>query len=664
MPSIGSRSRRRALCWAIERLEARALLATIVVTSDADTAAVGGGVTLRAAIESVNTGANVGDVVAAGTYGNDDTIDFSIPGGFAFIAVTGGGLPVITKRVFIDGLTQPGSSPTAPMIQLDGDNTSFGASGLTFSNTVGSVVRGFDITRFNASANVAGVTITGGSGNWVENDIIGINASGSVGGAGTLRNRVGVSIQSSDGNYVYNNVISGNIDGDGVMVDGTGNNVLANLIGTGSLGLQAAPNLVGVDMVSGSGNAIQSNLISGNDDTGVIVVSAGNLVTGNMIGTDTTGTRAVANAHDGVDLIVTAIGTLVESNLISGNGGHGIVVDGASNQIKGNRIGTDSAGVSALPNFANGILLRIKAINNLVSFNTIAFNGRIGVAVTGDASVGNVITGNSIFANAALGIDLGADGVTPNDPNDPDTGPNDLINFPVLTQVELAVGTVLTFAGTAPPGSTIELFIADPDPSGFGQGKTYLYVSVVEGSSSDLDPAIGGFRFSIPPPAIPPTSAPLAVGDLVTSTATITASGTSEFSANITVTAAPPPVIPPVIPPSAEPTIVVALRRFGFHAQPTELELVFSNILDPVSAQDLSHYKLSVLMGGRRVMLHIKSATYNNATLAVTLRPQQLLPLKFRYRLVVAGVLDAAGEPVVPFTQTFGAGILAGPSRV
>jgi parallel beta-helix repeat protein len=645
MPSPGSRSRRRASCWAIERLETRALLATIIVTSAADTDAVGGGATLRAAIESVNAGANVGDILANGAYGTDDTIDFNIPGGFQTINVNSTGLPTVRRRVFIDGLSQPGSSPDAPMIQLDGNATSVGDSGLNFNGVVAGVIRGLDIVRFNASQNVAGIMIIGGSGNWVENNFIGINAAGTPGSPGQLRNRNGVAIQLSDGNFVYNNLISGNTEGAGVLIDGTSNNVLGNRIGTDRLGVQSAPNLDGVDINTGTGNAVQSNLISGNDDTGVLVVSADNLVTGNMIGTNTNGTRALANTHDGIDLIVTATGTLVESNVISGNGGHGIVIDGANNQIKGNKIGTDIAGLSAVPNLADGILLRIKAVNNLVSYNTIAFNGQIGVAVTGAGSVGNVITGNSMFANGALGIDLGADGVTPNQPNNP-------LNFPVLTQVE--VGTELTLVGVSPVGATIELFIAAPDPSGFGQGKT-LVTTVVEGSASDLDPSPGGFRFVVQPLLVP-----LPVEAIVTATST-TSAGTSEFSANATVTAAP--VIPPVEPPPL--VTVVALRRFGFHEQPTHIVLVFSSSLDAASAQELGHYKLTSTLGGsRRVMLHIKSATYDPASLTVTLKPKQLLPLKFRYNLKVSGVLDGLGRLVMPFEQTFGRSALAGPSRV
>jgi hypothetical protein len=81
----------------------------------------------------------------------------------------------------------------------------------------------------------------------------------------------------------------------------------------------------------------------------------------------------------------------------------------------------------------------------------IAFNGGDGVQVATTAGVANTIRGNSIFSNGTtashLGIDLGPDGVTPNDAKDPDGGPNGLQNFPVITSA-LVTGSTKTVAGT------------------------------------------------------------------------------------------------------------------------------------------------------------------------------------------------------------------------
>ena len=65
------------------------------------------------------------------------------------------------------------------------------------------------------------------------------------------------------------------------------------------------------------------------------------------------------------------------------------------------------------------------------SRNTIAFNRTDGVYV--ESGTSNGIRGNSIFSNTGLGIDLGPDGVTPNDTGENDTGGKNPQNFPVLT---------------------------------------------------------------------------------------------------------------------------------------------------------------------------------------------------------------------------------------
>src|SRR5438270_107210 len=88
--------RRRGFLGRVECLEPRALLATIAVTGTSDAVAVDGVVTLREAILSANSNANInGDVVAAGTYGNDTitvpagTYTLSIPGNSENAAATG-----------------------------------------------------------------------------------------------------------------------------------------------------------------------------------------------------------------------------------------------------------------------------------------------------------------------------------------------------------------------------------------------------------------------------------------------------------------------------------------------------------------------------------------------------------------------------------------------
>ena len=517
------RSRRRAtaaraLRWAVERLESRVTPATIAVTGTGDTSAVDGVVTLREAITSVNDGVDVNaDVLASGAYGTGDTINFAIAGsGLQTINVTGSGLPDIVRRVTIDGFTQLGSGFGALLIQLNGIATIPGTSGLTLFGVSGCLIRGLNIVNFDGGPLDAGIHIAGGSNNRVQGNVIGIGAGGNV----ALGNRQGV------------------------------------LINTG-----ASDNIVGTDG-DGVADASEGNLISGNPSAGVFVNGNGNRVAGNLIGTNAAGTATPGSHVLGV-LISQATGNIVgtngdgisddlESNLISGSRGNGAEIAGSSstgNRIAGNRIGTDITGTLPVPN-ESGVVVSGGASNNVTEGNIIAFNSLVGVAILGNSSVGNRISRNSIFANGNLGgIDLVGDGVTLNDPGDAVAGPNDLLNFPVLTSAQLA-GPDLVLEGFARPGSAIELFVAAPDPTGFGEGRTYL-VTVVEGSADDLDPSTGSygpgpvnglvqgeddtnrFRFAIPLASLPG----VAVGTALTATATL-AGSTSEFSGNVTV--APP----------------------------------------------------------------------------------------------------------------------------
>ncbi len=160
--------------------------------------------------------------------------------------------------------------------------------------------------------------------------------------------------------------------------------------------------------------------------------------------------------------------------------------------------------------------------------NVIANNRTLGVRVTGTAS-GVAIRGNSIRDNGGLGIDLVGfgsidAGVTPNDPLDADSfGGNHLQNFPVL-QRAVRVGPATRVAGRLDSESAQTFvidFYASPivDPSGFGEGSTYL-------GSTNVTTDVRGRASFVASVANPPA------GWVVVATATQLALGeTSEFSA-------------------------------------------------------------------------------------------------------------------------------------
>jgi CSLREA domain-containing protein len=278
--------------------------------------------------------------------------------------------------------------------------------------------------------------------------------------------------------------------------------------------------------------------------------SKGVRVEGNFIGTDPSGTQALGNFYGIQDTSSgsTIGGTSREArNLISGNIRSGVILfdlffndSAAGHKILGNLIGIQRSGPSsALGNGVDGVRIDIGTYNNIVggvesgAANIIAFNGVSGVSVNGGN--GNRILSNSIFSNGGLGIDLGSHGRTFNDPKDPDTGPNNLQNFPVLTGYDSSTNTITGTLNSNPSVKkkrngrtrivrsyyTIQFF---SNPPGGDEGKTYLGQKTVATNLS------GNASFSFTPPLI------IAWGHTITATATRRSTGdTSEFSDPLTV---------------------------------------------------------------------------------------------------------------------------------
>jgi hypothetical protein len=268
------------------------------------------------------------------------------------------------------------------------------------------------------------------------------------------------------------------------------------------------------------------NLISGNSLYGIIAHGLGNVIQGNFIGTDATGTRAVGNGSHGV-FLETAFLYLVggtdagAGNLISGNGGSGVFIgsSGSGNLVQGNRIGTDIGGSQPLGNAQDGVhVLDVNSGNNTVggedpgTGNTIAFNGNDGVLVDRSSHIG--ILGNALFANGHLGIELVRGG-------------NHNQAAPVLTSATTD-GTSTTVAGTltSTPDTTFTLeFYANSvnDPS--GSGERFL------GSVQVTTDADGHASFTVM------LDAATDPGLFLTATATDAANNTSPFSDLVELTA-------------------------------------------------------------------------------------------------------------------------------
>jgi uncharacterized repeat protein (TIGR01451 family) len=374
--------------------------------------------------------------------GTFDTIAFNIPGSgpFRIAPVPTAPLPTITDRVTIDATTQPGYAGT-PLIELDGTDAGGNGNGLWISAD-GCVIRGLAINRFGAGGVANG---TGGAGIVLQsaNGIIEANFIGTD-PTGTLPrpNRTeGVWIASS-GNRIggttaaARNVISGN-GRIGVLLGGSGtgsttiqgNYIGLDVTGTANLGnggdgivVNSASNVIGGD-VAGAGNVISSNIGRGIWLDGEL--ASGNVVAGNLIGTNRQGSQGLGNSVDGVHVSRGSNnrigGELAASrNIISGNGRMGVLIDGAGaslNTVAGNYIGTDGTGLSRIGNGFDGVSIRV-AGNTVggssgAAGNVIGGNNGNGVAIEDTIATGNRVLGNwiGLGANGASAVGNGLDGV-------------------------------------------------------------------------------------------------------------------------------------------------------------------------------------------------------------------------------------------------------------
>jgi hypothetical protein len=355
------------------------------------------------------------------------------------------------------------------------------------------------------------------SGNYIGVDATGLAALGNNGDGvivtnGANHNRVGGATAGE------RNVISAN-GCLGVGLDTNNNVVSGNYIGVDASGMAALGNgCEGVMISEGSQNNTiggdtpdERNVISGNSFNGVKIDGSdttGNTVIGNYIGTDVSGTAALPNGANGMDIGApnNTIGGLTPGarNVVSGNGSNGVMLagpDSHNNTVVGNCIGTDASGTGALPNTYNGVAIQDGAANNTVGSatdgagNIIAHNDGNGVMVDGSDSIGNTISRNSITANGGLGIQN-------------QDGGNTELAPPVITE---AVG--MTVTGTACTDCTLEFFSDDED-----EGRVF------EGSTTAESDGI--FTFS---------RTESFTGPNVTSTATDAGGNTSEFSAPVSV---------------------------------------------------------------------------------------------------------------------------------
>ncbi|MFH1321842.1 MAG: NosD domain-containing protein [Bacteroidota bacterium] len=358
-------------------------------------------------------------IIDANSVPGPDNINFNIPTSDPNYNATTGvwtitpstDLPMITGGYTnINATTQTtnqGNTNTqGPEIALDGGNTlTYGFRIVSPSNTI----KGFIIGQFEFGIQIYGTMATGNS---ITTNYIGADRSG----AGIYSNDHGIGFSGDAANItIANNLISGNtIVG---IVCSPANNIFitGNKIGTDISGMLSLPNPIGIILDNSYNNTIggispsERNIISGNTDCGILINdigSSGNTIIGNYIGINENSTDTVPNGN-GVMVISANNNTIGgttsnERNIISGNMGSGIVMNGTganNNSVIGNYIGIDSSGTIALSNHY-GVIIKADADNNIVGGSTseernvISANLEIGVYI--EASDSNTVSGNYI----------------------------------------------------------------------------------------------------------------------------------------------------------------------------------------------------------------------------------------------------------------------------
>jgi len=196
--------------------------------------------------------------------------------------------------------------------------------------------------------------------------------------------------------------------------------------------------------------------------------------------------------------------------------------------------------------------------------------------------VGNLILNNSIFGNQNIGIDLNADGVTPDDYVDFDTGPNNFENYPTIASAIISGSSVqITWSLYSHPNTTyIVQFFAS---NGICNGQYYLsQVNATTDSSGNTGTLV--------------TDLPITSGTIISATATDPTNDTSEFSG-------------PAVTSSSVPTVTHLSTSTGSTGGGTSVTITGPNFTNV----------LSVWFGG----MPATNFTVNSPTSITVLAPAQ-----------------------------------------
>jgi len=368
----------KRVCLQLEYLEDRQAPAVYTVINPGN-AGVGLGNTgdIKYCIDQSNQNPGVG---------GPNVIDFNIPGLGPHVIQPADSL-TITSPVTINGYSQPGTTFNT---LVNGDNATLqivfdGANKVADCfqiQTTDTTIRGLDIYGFRTTAITISGTHEGPQNNQIQGNFIGVDVTGTK------------AVPNGTGIYLNNGAIGNTIGGTA--------RAYRNIISGSKLAV-SLPTSNGIELVAGS-----------NDNT----------IQGNYIGTDRTGTVAIANFGNGIIIKDGSSNTIGGSlpgagNLISGNEEAGIAIVSDSEQseflntIQQNLIGTDCTGLNRISNRVGILIVDVSFTfigGNAPSMRNVVSGNSVNIKILGEGAVSNVISGNYIGTDITGGAKLSTSG--------------------------------------------------------------------------------------------------------------------------------------------------------------------------------------------------------------------------------------------------------------
>lgn len=277
-----------------------------------------------------------------------DTIQFSVAGG-TMITGTADPINITGNDVFINGISTANSLPVIMSLSVTVTGANIDFFGMAFQTTNHSLT----LTGSNNSVTNCTFATTGGGQNsvWIN------GGTGNLvkGSTFTAANLHAISVENGGGHTIDSCIVTGITDV-GIIVRGTGNNTIKRCsVSAGSHN--------GIGMIAGN-NTVDSCLSFSNARAGIVVVDGNNNTIRNSV-VHSNNTNFWMNGGlptpDQAGISSTGGNTTIENNFVYGNAANGILVNETSvgangSTVQNNVIGRDALG-NEIGNGWNGVMV-------------------------------------------------------------------------------------------------------------------------------------------------------------------------------------------------------------------------------------------------------------------------------------------------------------------